>query len=91
MKKTYLIREWLTLLEPGVRDLALANLENPRCKHPAYKPDRLADCLREALNYAFTWCKTEQGHDYWSELYHAAGKDNRRPRVFTGIDCTLPE
>lgn len=55
------IKEWLEELPEPYRSQALKNVH----KHLLTAKD---ESLSEALNGAFTWKNTPQGHDYWMDL-----------------------
>ena len=63
MSKT--IKEWFEQLPPDVRENAIANT----AKHVLHQP---ADSLFMAINNAFVWADTPQGHEYWQAIYNGA-------------------
>jgi len=91
MRKTYTVRQWLQLLEPEIRKMAIANMDNPKCKHPSGRSDSQADTLARAIDLSAHWDKTPQGRDFWGDQYDAARRNTRTPREVMGVDCTIPE
>ncbi len=90
MKNSYTVKEWLSLLPPEVRRMALANLENPERWHPYYEESRKVSTLADAIDLSAVWKKTPQGHAFWSDQHRLADRNKRTPAP-PGIDCTVPE
>ena len=87
MKNKFTIEEWFTLLEPEIRDKALANR-----KAFGGDPTPLFHRLDVALSGAFYWASTPEGHDFWQRLFDAAFNETRKPATNRGtIDCTIRE
>lgn len=59
MKKT--IKEWLEDLPEPYRTQALNNTDEDLL-------EITEETQSEALNTAFWWSETKEGHDYWSQL-----------------------
>lgn len=58
------IIEWLGEIEDSaVRTKALKNLHHLATKEPAIS-------IGDALIVAFNWNETEEGEDYWHEVYY---------------------
>jgi hypothetical protein len=90
MKKTYPVRLWLQLLEPEVRKMAMANLDNPDCGHVHHTKQEQTASLYAAIDRHAYWVKTPQGWDFWARERAKAARDTRTPEEFLGVDCTVP-
>lgn len=85
MKNKFTIEEWFTLLEPEIRDKALANR-----KAFGGDPTPLFHGLDVALSGAFHWASTPEGHDFWHRIHVATATETRKPATNRGmIDCTI--
>lgn len=62
MEKQKTINEWLETLPPGYRELALKNEKK-------YWVDCEYTSLAYSLHGAFVWNDTEEGHDFWKQVY----------------------
>lgn len=92
MKKTYPIREWIKLLKPDIRAKLLAGIQAQRGTRTTEWLDWELPSLHKAIDYAFTWNSTPEGHDFWSRLYDKAARDKRTPDgLRKDVDCTIPE
>lgn len=58
------INEWFYNLNNSVRAKALKNMDDQ-----LISGEQKCKSLREAINGAFTWSRTPEGAQYWSELY----------------------
>lgn len=65
MSKT--IRDWLMELEQPYRSQAIYNAFNRSRGH--HELDEVVEHMHNAINWAFVWGDTVQGHEYWSELF----------------------
>ena len=65
MSKT--IRDWLMELEQPHRSQALYNAYNRNRGH--HEIDEVVEHMHNAINWAFVWGDTAQGHDYWQQLF----------------------
>ena len=91
-RKYYTILEWSSLLAPDVREKLLAGMKAQLGPRLDARLARRAASLRMAIDYAFTWAATPEGHGFWSEQHSKAGRDERTPDDLRGhIDCTIPE
>lgn len=87
MNDRFTIEEWLTLLEPGIREKAKAHMK-------IYWTDRSprAESLSNALGKAFVWDRTPEGRAFWEKLRDKALMETRTPATNRGmIDCTIGE
>ncbi len=89
MEDRFTIEEWFTLLEPGIREKAMA-------RRGAYRgSDRETsyhESLAKALGSAFVWSETPEKHNYWKKVRDNAIKETRKPATNRGmIDCTIGE
>jgi hypothetical protein len=55
---------------------------------PGHTHNEKCDALYQAIDLAFRWVSTEQGNDYWQDVYTRACK---REFDQCDIDCTIPE
>jgi hypothetical protein len=62
------IKEWLEELKPEHRELSIKNAVE-LSRSPTILLATHEESLSEAIAGAFAWNKTQQGHDYWEEIY----------------------
>ena len=80
------VEEWLATLPEPYRARALANLRtSPRSSGVA---SATTPALHWAVNDAFTWDGTQEGGDYWNDVYYRAQRNEFDKQ---DIDCTIPE
>jgi hypothetical protein len=92
MKNKFTIEEWLTLLEPGVQDKALAYRRKQMQKMANGTSSYQSRSLAEALGMAFIWDRTPERHAFWERVRDNALKETRKPANNRGmIDCTIQE
>lgn len=65
-------------LEQPYRSQAIYNAMH--CNRGSYGPDKIADEMHLAINWAFIWEDTVQGKDYWRELFDKYEKPFRLER-----------
>lgn len=56
------VKEWLNLLEEPYRTLALANMRE-------IESESTREQMSHAINIAFTWDDTPQGHQFWQTIH----------------------
>ena len=80
------ITEWLRTLPEPYRSQALNQPEEIRFEYLPHSETVAA--LHTAIDFAFSWRKTDQGKKYWSAVSERAqAGEFDRP----DIDCTIPE
>ncbi len=59
------IEFFLTALPAGYRERALANFQS---QYESFKSKKEVSSAWSALEYAFDWSETQEGHDFWLDL-----------------------
>jgi hypothetical protein len=90
MKNSFTIEEWLTLLEPGIRDKARANWKAQTGRR--IREEEQYGSFAAALSAAFFWSQTPEGHNFWYSIHEDPLMETRKPATNRGmIDCTIGE